>query len=186
MGLAELQLALAASLTGRPAAPPPEGCAAGAVARARAALEAKRRRAVRHLLPRTSAALRRGFEECFRQHAGRFTPSAMLYHVDDAWELAARLAAGAAGPARLPGDGDQGGGGPGAWGGWAAAPEVRAAARDDLVELRLRYARRRRPGSGRIGERRGPLLAWISTPRPMLVLRLPGHDGAVWRWPWPR
>jgi hypothetical protein len=175
MGLAELQLALAASLTGGPAAAPPEGCAPGAVARARQALEAKRRRAARHLLPRTAAALRGDWEMCFRRHAGRFTPSAVLYHVDDAWELAARLA----GAARRPAGGARSGG-------WAPGPEVRAAARDDLVELRLRYARRRRPGSGRIGERRAPLLAWITTPAPMLVLRLPGRDGSVWRWPWPR
>lgn len=169
MQLAQLQRALAASLAGRGA--PPAGCGAAAVERARRALVAKRRRTVRRLLPRTAAALLDGWEECFRRHAGRYAPSGLLQHVDDAWELAVHLAA----AARRTG------------GAFAVSSPVGAAAHADLVELRLRYARGRRPGSWRIRERRGPLLAWTPLPRRTLVIRLPGREGQVWRWPvgWP-
>ncbi len=167
MQLADLQAALAASLAGGGAAPP--GCSAAAIERARRALADKRGRAARRLLPRTAAALQRDWPDCFHRHAARFTPGAMLYHVDDAWELAARLAA------RAPVAGEDP----------AAASRVREAAHDDLVELRLRFARGRRPGSRRIRVRRGPLVAWISTPRRTLLIRLPGRAGLVWRWPAP-
>jgi hypothetical protein len=166
MQLADLQRQLAASLTGGSA--PPAGCAATAIARARLALAAKRRRAVRHLLPRTAASLADRWEDCWRPHCDRYTPSGMLYHVDDAWELAAHLAA------SRPRAGDRGA--------VAISPEVRGAAHDDLVSLRLRYARSRRVGGLRIRERRGLVVAWTSTPRRMLVIRLPGRRGLLWHW----
>jgi hypothetical protein len=157
MRLADLQRALAASLTG--GGPPPAGLGAAALDRARRALAAKRCRALRHLLPRSAAALGESLAACVGEHCSRYTPGAMLYHVDDAWELAAHLAAH---------------GGP---------PAVRRAARDDLAMLRLRYARRRRPGSRRIRERRGLVVAWIATPRRALLVRLPGRRGLLWRFP---
>ncbi len=169
MQLADLQRQLAASLTGRSGrSAPPAGCAATAIARARRALAAKRRRAVRHLLPRTAAALAGRWEACWGPHCDRYTPSGMLYHVDDAWELAAHLAA------SRPRARERGA--------VAISPEVRSAAHDDLVSLRLRYSRRRRVGGLRIRERRGVVVAWISTPRHTLVIRLPGRRGLLWQW----
>jgi hypothetical protein len=91
MQLADLQRALAASLTGRSA--PPAGCSTSSIERARRALAAKRRRAVRQLLPRTAAALKDRWDDCWQPHCDHYAPSGMLYHVDDAWELAAHLAA---------------------------------------------------------------------------------------------
>jgi hypothetical protein len=168
MTLGELQQQLAASLAH--GAPAPPSCDAQALAGARRGLEAKRRRAAAKLLPRTRAALGGGWSGTFHRHVESYAPSAMLYHVDDAWELARRLAAGG-----LPGGG-----------GAVAAPPaaVRRAARADLLELKLWYARARRPGATRIRERRSFLLALVFPPETELIVRLPGALGAVYRWRW--
>src|SRR6476469_2382745 len=90
MDLADLQRRLAAGLTGR--GPGPEGVDPAALERARLGLESKRRRAAAHLLPRLRAALGVGWKDRFAEHAARYIPSGLLYHVDDAWELAETLA----------------------------------------------------------------------------------------------
>ncbi|HTQ79772.1 MAG TPA: hypothetical protein VMM92_07235 [Thermoanaerobaculia bacterium] len=155
--LAELERSLAASLAGRGEGP--AGCDPGALARARSGLVAKRRRAAAHLLPRTAAALGEAWEARFAAHALGYLPQGLLYHVDDAWELARRLA----GPAN--------------------PTPLRQAARDDLVTLRLRYARRPRSSVHRIRERRAPLLALVHTPRRSLVVRGLGGGAPVFRFP---
>jgi hypothetical protein len=152
MDLAELQRRLAAGLTGR--GPGPEGLDPDALERARRGLESKRRRAAAHLLPRTRAALGAGWKDRFAEHAARYTPSGLLYHVDDAWEMAETLA-------RSP---DR---------------EVARATRDDLVALCLRWVRGRETGAGRIRERKGFLIARMRQPVRLLLLRMPG--GRVWR-----
>jgi hypothetical protein len=155
MPLADLQRALAAGLTGR--GPGPEGMDPEALERARRALESKRRRAAAHLLPRLRAALGSQWRERFADHAARYVPAGLLYHVDDAWEfgqIAAR------GPER------------------AAA----AAARDDLAMMRLRWARRSQGGIDRIQERRGMVIARVRSPVRMVLIRMPGREGRVWGW----
>ncbi|HTG34165.1 MAG TPA: hypothetical protein VLB76_14650 [Thermoanaerobaculia bacterium] len=154
MSLADLQRHLAASLAGR--GPGPEGMDRETLERARRSLESKRRRAVGHLLPRLREALGTGWKARFAEHAARYTPSGLLYHVDDAWEMAATL---------------------------AQAPDrgIAAAAQDDLVMLRLRWVRRREAGAERIRERWGPLIALTRSPVRLLVLRLPGTRGKTWR-----
>jgi len=124
--------------------------------RARRSLESKRRRAASHLLPRVRAALGAAWKDRFAEHAAGYTPSGLLYHVDDAWELAEILS-------RAP---DRG---------------LAAAARDDLVILRLRWVRRREAGARRIRERRGPLIALLRSPVRRLLIRWPGIHGRVWR-----
>lgn len=154
MPLADLQRHLAAGLAGR--GPGPEGVDREALERARRGLESKRRRAASHLLPRLRTALGTGWKDRFAEHAARYTPSGLLYHVDDAWEMAATLAQ----------EPD--------WG-------VATAAQDDLVMLRLRWVRRREAGAERIRERWGPLIALMRSPVRLLVLRLPGVRGKIWR-----
>jgi hypothetical protein len=167
MQLADLQRQLAASLTG-PSAPSasPAGLSTAAIDRVRQALVAKRCRALCQLLPRTARALGDARAACLRRHCARYLPSAMAYHIDDAWELAAQLTA-TAPPWRRERE---------------SSAQIRSAAHDDLAILRLQY-KRRRHGALRIQERRGPLLTWLSTPRRTLLLRLPGRHGKVWRWP---
>ena len=140
MLLADLQRDLAASLAAG-AQNAPEGLSTAALDRARRALEAKRRQAARHLLPRLRATLGDRWEERFHAHAARYTPAGLLHHVDDAWELAETLA--------------------------REDPALRNAALDDLLALRLRWARDRNTGAGRIREQRG------------LVVRLPGTRGKI-------
>ena len=154
MDLTELQLRLAAGLTGR--GPGPEGMDPGILERARRSLESKRRRAAAHLLPRLRAALGPGWKDRFAEHAARYVPSGLLYHVDDAWELAEVL---------------------------ARSPDREAAqsARDDLVVLRLRWVRGRESGIGRVRERKGFLIARMRRPVRLLLIRMPGARGRVWR-----
>lgn len=156
MALADLQRELAAGLAGR--GPGPAGMDREILERARRSLESKRRRAAAHLLPGLRAALGTGWKDRFAEHAGRYTPSGLLYHVDDAWELAETL---------------------------ARSPDRRtaAAARDDLAMLRLRWVRGREDGAGRIRERRGPVIALVRRPVRLLVLRTPGARGKIWRFP---
>ena len=154
MSLAELQRHLAAGLAGR--GPGPEGMDREALERARRGLESKRRRAASHLLPRLRAALGTGWKDRFAEHAARYTPSGLLYHVDDAWEMAATLAQ-------------------------ELDREIAAAAQDDLVTLRLRWVRRCEMEAERVRERRGPLIALMRSPVRLLVLRLPGARGKIWR-----
>jgi len=153
--LADLQRSLAAALAGR--GPGPEGMDEGTLERARRSLESKRRLAAGHLLPRLRTVLGSAWAGRFAEHAEGYTPAGLLYHVDDAWELAANLAR----------DLD---------------PEIAAAARDDLVALRLRWTRRCRR-AGRIRERHGFLIAVMKNPVRLLVVRLPGARAKVWRIP---
>jgi hypothetical protein len=148
MPLADLQRDLAASLAGRAAPGIPDS---PALARARRALLAKRRRAARHLLPRLHKALGDRWEERFHAHASHYNPTGLLHHVDDAWELAETIA--------------------------REDPALRSAALDDLLTLRLRWVRNRKADAGRIQERRGLLVAIRRGPPRMLVVRLPGIRG---------
>jgi len=154
MHLADLQRALAAGLTGR--GPGPEGMDPETLERARRGLESKRRRAAAHLLPRLCAALGSHWKEYFAAHAARYIPIGLLYHVDDAWELA-RIAVS-----------DQ-------------KREIAAAARDDLAMLRLRWVRKSPSGIERIQERRGMVIARVRSPVRLVLIRLPGRDGKVLR-----
>jgi hypothetical protein len=154
MDLADLQRALAAGLTGR--GPGPEGMDPAALERARRGLESKRRHAAGHLLPRLRAVLGAGWKERFTDHAALYNPSGLLYHVDDAWEMASAAASG-------------------------QDRRIAAAARDDLAMLRLRWVRRHQEGIERIQERRGIVIVRVRTPARMLLARLPGRAGRVWR-----
>ncbi|HEY4561709.1 MAG TPA: hypothetical protein VIJ36_01955 [Thermoanaerobaculia bacterium] len=154
MNLADLQRALAAGLTGR--GPGPEGMDPEALERARGGLESKRRRAAAHLLSRLRAALGPHWKEYFAGHAARYIPTGLLYHVDDAWELARTAVS------------DQ-------------KREIAAAARDDLAMLRLRWVRKGRSGIERIQERRGMVIARVRSPVRLVLIRLPGREGRVWR-----
>ncbi|HEX9940726.1 MAG TPA: hypothetical protein VGG03_01820 [Thermoanaerobaculia bacterium] len=156
MTLDELQRSLAASLAGRQAAP--EGCDLRALERARAALEAKRRRAAQHLLPRLRAALGAGWDRRFHEHARAYGPAGRLHHVDDAWELAEAILR-------------------------ERDPQLFPAAHDDLLALRLRWVRDRRADADRIRERRGPLVAITRTVPRRLIVRLAGGQGKVFRIP---
>ena len=151
--LADLQRDLAAALAGQ--SPGLEGMNADALARARRGLESKRRRAAAHLLPRLRTALGDRWAERFGRHAAAYAPAGLLPAVDDAWELAAVLR-------RDP------------------EPAVALAARDDLAILRLRWVRQT-SGMGRIRERRGLLIVRIHTPCPLVLLKLPGSPGRIWR-----
>jgi hypothetical protein len=150
MPLADLQRDLAASLAGRAAPGIPDS---PALARARRALLAKRRRAARHLLPRLHKALGDRWEERFHAHASHYKPTGLLHHVDDAWELAETIA--------------------------REDPALRSAALDDLLALKLRWTRDPKADAGRIRERRGPLVAIRRGPTRALVLRLPGAKRKV-------
>jgi hypothetical protein len=154
MNLAELQRDLAAGLAGR--GPGPEEMDRGVLERARRGLESKRRRAASPLLPRLREALGDPWPERFAEHAACYTPSGLLYHVDDAWELAEVLSR----------DPDR---------------ELSTAAREDLALLCLRWVRRRGSEAGRIRERWGPWIARVRKPLPLLLVRLPGRRGTVWR-----
>jgi hypothetical protein len=153
MPLADLQRALAAGLTGR--GPGPEGMDPEALERARRGLESKRRRAAAHLLPRLRAALGSQWKDRFADHAARYVPAGLLYHVDDAWEFGQ---AAARGPERA----------------------VASAARDDLAMMRLRWVRRSQGGIDRIQERRGMVIARVRSPVRMVLVRMPGREGRVW------
>ena len=119
--------------------------------------EDQRRRAASQLLPRLRSALGDLWASRFREHTARYVPAGLLHPVDDAWELAEALL-------RHP------------------DPQVACAAHDDLVSLRLRFERAPQAGTGRIRERRGPLLALMRAPR-LLVLRMPGPAAKVWYLP---
>lgn len=118
--------------------------------------EAKRRRAAGHLLPRLRNALGVAWVHRFREHAERYAPVGMLQHVDDAWALVESIEH------------------------EAHDPNVRCAAQDDLVSLRLRYVRDPRQEACRIRERRGLLLAVLHTPQRAMVMKLPGTPGRLW------
>lgn len=146
MTLAEIQQRLASSLAGREDAP--ENLNPEEIERARNALEIKRRRAATQLLPRLCSVLGTDWFSRFHEHARTYTPAGSLYHVDDAWELAASVLR----------EGD---------------PSLAPAAHDDLLTLRLFWVRDPSKETLRIRERRGPLLA-MTRSSPRLVLRLPG------------
>jgi hypothetical protein len=159
MELAEFQSELAASLAGRH--PVPEGVDPEALDRSRASLEAKRRRAAGHLLPRLRTTLGPAWAARFHEHAERYIPAGMLHHVDDAWELAETIERQAHG----------------------RDPKLWRAAHDDLVSLRLRHVRDPKQVALRIQERRGPLVAILSTPQRAVVVKLPGAPGRLWYLP---
>ncbi|HYO15029.1 MAG TPA: hypothetical protein VE685_17690 [Thermoanaerobaculia bacterium] len=148
MTLDDLQRKLAASLAAGSEGGP-EGYDAGAIERVRKSLESKRRRAVRHLLPRLRAALGDRWDDRFHEHARRYTPEGLLHHVDDAWEFAETIIR-------------------------TREPDLWPAAHDDLVLLRLHYARDVRAGAERIRERRGFFVGWLRASPRRLVVRLPG------------
>ena len=127
-----------------------------ALERARRGLESKRRRAAAHLLPRLRAALGSRWKEYFAGHAERYTPAGLLYHVDDAWEMARTAAR----------DRDE---------------KIASAARDDLAMMRLRWVRKDQRGIDRIRERRGMVIALVRSPVRMLLIRMPGREGRTWR-----
>lgn len=129
----------------------------GAFPWAQGAVEAKRRRAAGHLLPRLRTCLgAQTWVTLFHEHIQRYTPAGMLHHVDDAWAFAEWIE-------RTNVD-----------------PAVYRAAQDDLVTLRLRYVRDPRQTAYRIRERRGPLLAMLHTPQRAMVVKLPGTPGRLW------
>jgi hypothetical protein len=159
MELAEFQRELAASLAGRQ--PVPDGVDPEALARARGSLEAKRRRAAGHLLPRLRMVLGGLLSAWFHEHAERYIPAGMLHHVDDAWELAETIEREAHG----------------------RDPRLWRAAHDDLVSLRLRHVRDPKQSALRIQERRGPLVAILGMPQRAVVVKLPGAPGRLWYLP---
>lgn len=129
----------------------------GAFAWAQDALEATRRRAAGHLLPRLRNSLgAKAWVTLFHEHMARYTPAGMLHHVDDAWAFAESSE-------RTIQDRD-----------------VCLAVQDDLVSLRLRYVRDPKQKAFRIRERRGPLLAMLHTPQRAMVVKLPGTPGRLW------
>src|SRR5436305_9595297 len=154
MALADLQRALAAGLTGR--GPGPEGMDSETLERARRGLESKRRRAAAHLLPRLRAALGAHWKEYFAGHAARYLPTGLLYHVDDAWEMARTAVR-------------------------SNDREIASAARDDLAMMRLRWVRCSQSGIERIQERRGMVIVRVRRPVRLLVVGLPGREGRVCR-----
>jgi hypothetical protein len=159
MNLADLQKELAASLAGRHAVP--EGVEPEAVSRTRGSLEAKRRRAAGHLLPRLRTTLGASWAARFHEHAERYIPVGMLHHVDDSWALAEQVLRESEG----------------------LDPQLWRAAHDDLVSLRLRYERNPRQVALRIQERRGLLVAILGTPQRAVVVKLPGTPGRLWYLP---
>lgn len=155
MELGDLQRDLAVRLAGRQ--PAPQGFDTGAFAWAQGALEAKRRRAAGHLLPRLRTSLgAQAWVTLFHEHIARYTPTGMLHHVDDAWAFAESIER------------------------TTLDPDVHLAAQDDLVSLRLRYVRDPKQKAYRIRERRGPLLAMLHTPQRAMVVKLPGTPGKLW------
>lgn len=155
MELGDLQRDLAVRLAS--CQPAPEGFDTGAFAWAQNALEAKRRRAAGHLLPRLRNSLgTQTWVTLFHEHIAGYTPAGMLHHVDDSWAFAESIE-------RSTQDSD-----------------VYLAAQDDLVSLRLRYVRDPKQKAFRIRERRGPLLAMLHTPQRAMVVKLPGTPGKLW------
>ncbi|MEA2560649.1 MAG: hypothetical protein QOH06_2153 [Acidobacteriota bacterium] len=149
MGLGDLQRESAIGLAG--------SFDTGAFAWAQGTLEAKRRRAAGHLLPRLRNSLgAQAWVTLFHEHMARHTPAGMLQHVDDAWAFAESIE-------RTTQD-----------------PSVYLATQDDLVSLRLRYVRDPKQTAFRIRERRGPLLAMLHTPQRAMVVKLPGTPGRLW------
>lgn len=129
----------------------------GAFAWAQGPLEAKRRRAAGHLLPRLRNSLgAKAWVTLFHEHVATYTPTGMLHHVDDAWAFAESIER------------------------TTQEPDVYLAAQDDLVSLRLRYVRDPKQKAFRIRERRGPLLAMLHTPQRAMVVKLPGTPGRLW------
>ncbi len=129
----------------------------GAFAWAQGTLEAKRRRAAGHLLPRLRNSLgAKAWVTLFHEHVATYTPTGMLHHVDDAWAFADSIER------------------------TTQAPDVYLAAQDDLVSLRLRHVRDPKQKAFRIRERRGPLLAMLHTPQRAMVVKLPGTPGRLW------
>lgn len=129
----------------------------GAFAWAQDSVEAKRRRAAGHLLPRLRTTLgAQAWVTLFHGHVQSYTPAGMLQHVDDAWAFAESIAR------------------------TAEDPDVCRAAQDDLVSLRLRYVRDPKQTAFRLRERRGPLLAMLHTPQRAMVVKLPGTPGKLW------
>ncbi|HWM95271.1 MAG TPA: hypothetical protein VN493_31240 [Thermoanaerobaculia bacterium] len=153
MELGDLQRDLAVRLVNHQ--PAPAGCDSGAFAWSQDSLEAKRRRAAGHLLPRLRNALGISWFPRFREHVERYTPAGMLHHVDDAWAFAEAVER------------------------ESRDPKLRLAAQDDLVSMRLRYVRDPRQEAHRIRERRGPLLAMLHTPQRAMVVKLPGTPGRL-------
>jgi len=125
--LAELQAAVASAL--RDGAPP-AGVDVRRLAHARRALVAKRSRTAAHLLPRLHEALGERWHPSFREHALHYSPCGLLHHVDDAWAFALGLQR-------------------------QGSREVRAAASQDLRQLRARFVRGRRRDAYRIRPRDG-------------------------------
>jgi hypothetical protein len=119
-------------------------------------LDVSRRRAAGHLLPRLKCILGIAWPSRFHQHAERYSPAGSIQQVDDAWEFAETVAR------------------------EASDLKLRLAAHDDLAGLRLRYARDPRQETGRIQERRGPVLALLHTPQRAMVVKLPGTPGRLW------
>lgn len=155
MELGDLQRDLAVRLAGQQ--PAPQGFDTGAFAWAQGALEAKRRRAAGHLLPRLRTCLgAQAWVTLFHEHIQRYTPAGMLHHVDDAWAFAEWIER------------------------TSVDPAVYQAAQDDMVTLRLRYVRDPSQTAYRIRERRGPLLAMLHTPQRAMVVKLPGTPGKLW------
>jgi hypothetical protein len=137
--------------------PAPDGFDTGAFAWAQGALEAKRRRAAGHLLPRLRNILgAQAWVTLFHEHVALYTPAGMLHHVDDAWAFAESVER------------------------TTQNPDVYLAAQDDLVSLRLRYVRDPKQKAFRIRERRGPLLAMLHTPQRAMVVKFPGTPGKLW------
>ena len=129
----------------------------GAFAWAQGALEAKRRRAAGHLLPRLRNCLgAQAWVTLFHEHIASYTPAGMLHDVDDAWAFAESVERA------------------------TLDPDVHLSAQDDLVSLRLRYVRDPKQKAFRIRERRGPLLALLHTPQRAMVVKLPGTPGKLW------
>lgn len=153
MGLDDLQRNLAASLAGRRDAP--EGLDARALERTRTALEAKRRQAAFDLLPRLHQALGPEWTRRFHRHAAVYNPTGMRHHVDDAWAFAEAVLR-------------------------ERDPRLAGAARDDLLALRLRWARDQRRDADRIRERRGPVAGVMRLSR-KLIVRLPGVRGRTFQ-----
>jgi len=132
-----------------------------ALARARGSLEGKRRQAAGHLLPRLRTALGPSWAARFHEHAERYVPVGLLYHVDDSWALAEQVLREAA----------------------HRDPRLCRAAHDDLVSIKLRYVRDSRQSALRIQERRGPLVVILDTPQRAVVVKLPGAPGRLWYLP---
>ncbi|MEX2282520.1 MAG: hypothetical protein WEE89_08550 [Gemmatimonadota bacterium] len=146
--LAELQASLAQRLTGDPAAETDP-----TLSRAARALQHKRMRAVAQLLPRTRKVAGPEWSQLFSQHAAGYTPSGLLYHVDDAWEFGLAQAR-------------------------SSNRAIRRAARLDLAWLNLRFARSPNRGAQRVRERTG--FYFSVTVDPIVVsLRVPGRRPRV-------